>query len=98
MRSEARVKLEQHDISPVPFIDTHHIVLGILRQEKSLGAKLLSEAGINLASARQLAAGKNAGKPASAATQSNLPPMVALLMLGVLITAIYFIVRIALGR
>jgi ATP-dependent Clp protease ATP-binding subunit ClpC len=55
-----------------PVIDTHHIVLGILRQEKCSGANLLVEAGINLSSARQLADGTSPINPPAATVRSSL--------------------------
>jgi ATP-dependent Clp protease ATP-binding subunit ClpC len=69
-------------------IDTEHLVLGLLRK-RSLGRKLLSDAGISLSSARRLVAGS--GTPVQAGWKEKLLMLSRIFLLVLLIMAIYLL-------
>src|SRR5205807_2705087 len=75
-------------------LDTEHLVLGLLREEKSLAAKLLAEAGVELESARKLIGPDVSPKPEPKA----MPPAIGIALILLLLFAIGWIFSMVLGK
>jgi|SRR5579859_757776 len=81
-------------------IDSQHLVLGLLRENEPLTASLLSEAGVELTSAREIVEHNMAphSDSAPAAKKQPMSPVAGIALILLLLSAIYWIVRLALGR
>jgi ATP-dependent Clp protease ATP-binding subunit ClpC len=81
-------------------IDTQHLILGLLREKEPVTSALLSEAGVELKSAREIVAQAMGPHSVSIpeAERKAMPPVLGIALILLLLFIIYWIVRLVLGK